>query len=120
MKRELLKELIKITKEQKEQLEIEDVDGYIESLNRRQEILEKLQVLYKETPSLKEQDDHDLIDELIKLDNENRIEFQRQFEETTKKLKEIRSMRKSEIKYSTPYSIATEEGVFFDKRNGKR
>ena len=117
MKRALLQELLELTKTQKELLEKEEVDRFIELIQHRQDILDKLQELYIKNPELKEQDDSDLLDELKKVDNENREEFEGQFEEVKRKLRETRLMRKNEIQYSNPYDISREEGVFFDKRN---
>lgn len=119
MKRELIKKLIEITKKQQVLLEQEEVESYIELLDERQIILDQLNELYIKHPELRQQDDTDLLDELKKLDESNKVEFERQFEETKKKLKEVRMMKKNEIQYTNPYSIAHEEGVYFDKRNGR-
>ena len=119
MKRELLKKLIEITKKQQVLLEQEEVESYIELLDERQNVLEQLNKLYIKHPELKQQDDADLLDELKRLDGENKVEFERQFEDTKRKLREVRIMKKNETQYTNPYSIVREEGVYFDKRNGK-
>ena len=120
MKRELLEKLIEITKKQQVLLEQEEVESYIELLDERQNILEQLNELYIKHPELKQQNDADLLDELKRLDEENKVEFERQFEETKRKLREVRMMKKNETQYTNPYSVAREEGVYFDKRNGKQ
>lgn len=119
MKRELIKELIEITRKQQVLLEQEEVESFIELLDERQSILDQLSELYIKYPELRKQDDTDLLDELKRLDEANQIEFERQFNETKRKLREVRMMKKNETQYTNPYSIATEEGVYFDNREGR-
>lgn len=115
-KRELIEQLIEMTKKQTVALQEEDVDRYIELLNGRQAILNQIQVLHEVQPETKEQHEEELVTELKTIDDANRMEFERQFEEVKKKLREVRIMKKREEQYNNPYDISWEEGVFFDKK----
>lgn len=117
MKRDLIKQLIELTKQQSIALQAEDVDKFIELLNERQFVLDKINSLYEENPQLREQHEADLVEELMATDERNKIEFERQYDIVKEKLREIRMMKRNEGSYSDPYSISREEGVLFDKRN---
>lgn len=118
-KRELIEQLIELTKMQTTALEKEDVDEFIRLLDTRQEVLDQIQVLHEMHPDTKEQHEEELVTQLKEIDDKNRVEFEKQFEEVKKKLREARAMKKREEHYNNPYDISWEEGVFFDKR-GRR
>lgn len=117
MKRDLIKQLIELTKQQSIALQEEDVDAFIELLNERQLVLDKIDNLYEGNPQLREQHETDLVKELMTIDERNKIEFERQYNVVKEKLREIRMMKRNEGSYSDPYNISREEGVLFDKRN---
>ena len=115
-KRELIEQLIEITKKQTIALQEEDVDKFIKLLDYRQIVLNQIQILHEAQPETKEQNEEELVAQLKAIDDENRVEFERQFEEVKKKLREVRIMKKREEQYNNPYDISWEEGVFFDKK----
>lgn len=115
-KRELIQQLIEFTKMQTVALEKEDVDEFIRVLDKRQEILDEIQVLHENQPETKEQHEEELVAQLKEIDYKNRVEFEKQFEEVKRKLREVRVMKKREEHYNNPYDISWEEGVFFDKK----
>nr|WP_302599116.1 hypothetical protein [uncultured Cellulosilyticum sp.] len=115
-KRALIEQLIEITKLQTIALEKEDIDEYNRLLDERQVALDKIQVLHEVQPETKEQHEEELVTQLKAIDAQNRVEFEKQFEEVKKKLREVRAMKKREEHYNNPYDISWEEGVFFDKK----
>lgn len=116
MKKSLIIKLIELTKLQTLALEKENVDEFLELIDKRQEVLNQIQQLQEENPQLKEQHEESLVRELMEIDHKNRVEFEKQFEAVKGKLREIRQMKKREEQYSNPYDISREEGVFFDKK----
>lgn len=115
-KRELIEELISLTKLQKAALEKEDIDKFNSLLDNRQEVLDRIEALHEGEPETKEQREEERMAELKALDAQNKIEFNTQFEEVKAKLREIRQMKKREEHYNNSYDISWEEGVFFDKK----
>lgn len=113
----LIQQLIKLTSMQSDALKEEDVETFISLLEDREAILAEIKVLGEKEPHEKNLAEEKLIADLIALDNENRIEFERQHNEVKNKLKEVRMMRQRENNYSNPYNVAREEGILFDKRN---
>lgn len=114
----LIKQLVEITKKQQEALKVEDVDTYIVLLDERELILEAIKNFDSEDKAhVKTQEEEMLITELIQLDNENRIVYDRLFEEVKNKLKELRLMKNREANYNELYSYTKEEGMLFDKRH---
>lgn len=116
MKKELLMELVDLTKQQTTALQEENIDEFISLLDQRQEVLDKLEVLKNEYPEIQNEHCEEILEKLKKIDNENRKEFEKQFNDVKSKLKEIRIMKNSEEHYTKKYDISWEEGVFFDKR----
>lgn len=119
-KRELIEELIRLTELQGALLGEENVDEFIMLLDKRQQILDEIQMLHEEQPETKEQHEVELVERLKMLDEKNRIEFERQFEVVKGKLREIRQLKQRESHYGNPYDISMEEGIYFDKRERKR
>ena len=113
-RRKLIEELIALTKLQTVALEKEDIDEFNILLDKRQEVLEQIQVLYESGSETK--DEKELVAILKALNEKNQIEFMRQHEEVKLKLREIRQMKKREEHYNNSYDISREEGVFFDKK----
>ncbi len=118
-KKELIELLIKITQRQEKALENEDIDKFISLLEDRQELLDKMEVLHQEYPETREQHEEELVKELQALDQKNQEEFKRQFEEVKENLRKVRQMKKSEQQYNNPYDTSWEEGMFFDKKEGR-
>ena len=115
-KREWIIALIEITNLQKAALERAEVEEFITLMDKRQEVLEQIEVLHETYPELREQREPDLVEELRTLDYKNCIEFEKQFKEVKENLRKARQMKKREVHYNNPYDISWEEGVFFDKK----
>lgn len=119
VKCELIQELIKLTKLQSSMLEEENIDEFISLLDKRQEVIDQLGTLSGKEMANGDEQEKKLVEELKKLDNKNRIEFMKQFDEVKWKLKQIRQLKQGDKHYSNPYSMANEEGVYFDIREKK-
>ena len=117
IKVELLLHLLDLTQRQEVLLQEENVDGFIELIDERQFLLNKIQEFNMQNPNVNKEGNGDILDKLIKIDTRNRIEFERQFNDAKDKLRKLRQMRKGESTYYNLYDTSREEGVFFDKRN---
>nr|WP_307991092.1 hypothetical protein [uncultured Niameybacter sp.] len=123
MKEILLKDILEITKAQKEALEKSDLEKFEELLTQKQVKIDAIDKLHKEQPGTKAEKHEDLLKEIISLDGSNKIEFERQFEEVKKNLQntrdEMNNLRQRQYVnyiYNNPYDISDEEGIFYDKR----
>lgn len=123
MKEILLKDILEITKAQKEALEKSDLEKFEELLTQKQIKIDAIDKLHKEQPGTKEEKYEDLLKEIISLDGANKIEFERQFEEVKRNLQntrdEMNNLRQRQYVnniYNNPYDISDEEGIFYDKR----
>lgn len=119
MKRELLMKLVDLTKQQKVVLKEENIDEFIKLIDQRQEVLDLLVALEREQLEIPAENCSEIIEELKQTDNENREEFEKQFNDVKNKLKDIRRMKNREEHYAKTYDVSWEEGVFFDKRERK-
>lgn len=123
MKEILLKDILEITKAQKEALEKSDLEKFEELLTQKQVKIDAIDKLHKEQSGTKAEKHEDLLREIISLDGANKIEFERQFEEVKKNLQntrdEMNNLRQRQYVnniYNNPYDISDEEGIFYDKR----
>lgn len=123
MKERLLKDILDITRVQKEALEKSDLEEFEGLLAQKQTKIDDIDRLHKEQPATKEEKYEDLLKEIISLDEANKIEFERQFEEVKRNLQntrdEMNNLRQRQYVnniYNNPYDISNEEGIFYDKR----
>lgn len=61
-------------------------------------------------------EDRDILSEIVRIDKQNKEEFDRQFEEVQLELRKIRNLKKRDMVYSNPYDLSFEEGIFIDKK----
>lgn len=123
MKEELLKDILEITKMQKEALEKEDIEAFEAFLVQKQSKIDALEELHRLHPKTKEEKHEDLLKVIISLDQQNKVEFERQLEEVKANLKKTRDqmshLRQRQYVnhvYTNPYDVSSEEGIFYDKR----
>lgn len=123
MKERLLKDILDITRAQKEALEKSDLEEFEGLLAQKQTKIDAIDRLHKEQPDTKEEKHKNLLKEIISLDEANKIEFERQFEEVKRNLQntrdEMNNLRQRQYVnniYNNPYDISNEEGIFYDKR----
>ncbi|MGL4738688.1 MAG: hypothetical protein ACRCW2_14645 [Cellulosilyticaceae bacterium] len=116
MKKQLLEELLVLTKEQTSALVSEDMVQFEVLMQQKQVLMDQLDTLQREQPELRAEQYTDLLGELIALDRQNRLEFDRQYVEAKGKLNKMRKEQRVAHVYNNPYDISQEEGVFFDKK----
>ena len=115
-KRELIEELIRLTKLQRKSLEDDNVEGFIALLDKRQMILDRIEEIHEAHPETRLQREEELVAELRKLDEENQIKFKRKFEEVKNELRKMRQLKTMEQRYTNHYDASWEEGMYFDKK----
>lgn len=116
MKKQLLQELLALTKAQAAALHAEDLVHFEALMQQKQVIMDRLDSLQQEQPDLQQEQYPDILRELIALDQRNREAFDRQYREAKDKLSKMRKEQRVANVYNNPYNIAQEEGVFFDKK----
>ncbi|MGL4799608.1 MAG: hypothetical protein ACRDDX_02110 [Cellulosilyticaceae bacterium] len=116
MKRTLLQKILEITQQQEEALDKEDIEAFQTLMEAKQVQIDLLEELHQKQPETKEQKEEALLREIVALDQKNKEQFMRLFEDVKKKLTDIRAKKRVDNVYSNPYDISREEGVFFDKR----
>lgn len=116
MKIEILLRILEITKLQTSALKEEDIEKWSELLSERQKYIDQVELLNKENGKANTLEEEKLLREIIEIDKTNREEFDKQYEEVQKKLRQIRSQKRVGNVYSNPYDVSQEEGIFFDKR----
>ncbi|MGL4343719.1 MAG: hypothetical protein ACRCTE_00835 [Cellulosilyticaceae bacterium] len=116
MKRQLLEQLLSLTKEQTCALVGEDMAEFEALMAQKQVIMDQMDTLHRERPEIRREQCPELIGELVALDHQNRLEFDRQYQEAKEKLSKMRKEQRVAHVYNNPYDISHEEGVFFDKK----
>lgn len=116
MKRHLLEQLLVLTDQQTSALKKKDLHKFEELMAKKQRIMDEVDKLHIQNPETKLDKCEDLVKKTIKLDQKNRQEFNRQYEEVKGKLSKMRKEQRVAQVYNNPYDISYEEGVFFDKR----
>lgn len=116
MKKEILIEILEVTRQQQEALGVEDIEEFEVLLHQRQQLMDQLDRLECENPAYKKQIEKEVLKQIIEVDSRNRIEYDRQYKEVQEKLKRLRSQKKVGAVYANPYERSQEEGIFFDKK----
>lgn len=116
MPKEKIEKLLELTKLQEIALSNENMEAFNTLLNEREQVIEALKRLQQTYPEIKEQYNQEMMMKIREIDSNNHVNFNKQFEEAKKKLKEIREMKKRERHYNNQYDISWEEGIFFDKK----
>ena len=119
MEKTFAKELLRLTILQKEALEKEDVEAFNSLMEKKQRCIDEIDGLIHHRPENLKEEDKALLTEAAKIDAENQREFNRQFEEVKEQLRKIRALKKRDHFYANPYDVSREEGIFFDKKQGK-
>lgn len=116
MKKEYLLKLLEITKEQKRVLKKEEIEQFEVLLQERQVLMDQIDKLHQINPEYRQQKEEEILKQIIKLDEENRIEYNKQYNEVQENLKKLRAQKRVGQIYSNPYERSQEEGIFFDKK----
>ncbi len=118
MRKELYKQILEISIKQSMALKENDVEMLQQLLNEKQIIIDKINDINSKNYIELDEEEKDILNKTKEVADQNDIEFMKQYEEAKEKVRDIRSNKKREQAYSNPYSLSSEEGVFFDKRYG--
>ena len=118
MRLELLHELLEITKHQEELIAGEEVEAYIELIDKRQLIMDQIDQINESNPQVLDTDERNILLQIKEIDDKNNREFQVQLEKVKNQLKQVRMNMQRANQYNNPYGGIQEEGLFIDKRNG--
>lgn len=116
MKKEILEEILRLTRLQEEALGEENVEKFQALMADKQVQIDKLEALHHTHPELKEEKEEVLLRQIVTLDQANREKFMKLYEEVKSKLNDIRAKKRVNHIYNNPYDVSQEEGIFFDKR----
>lgn len=120
MRKKYLEELLQLTKQQQILIMDEKVEEFIEIIEKRQSLLDQIEILNEEQGSILDEEEKIILMEIQRVDQENRVEYDRQFEEVKSQLRKLRELKKREENYNSIYGVANmEEGIFFDKGDTK-
>ena len=103
MKKTYLLNLLDITKRQNVEIQKNEIDKFILLMQERQEIIDILEELNNQTGVSLNDEEKDILLEIRKIDEENKQEYYRQFEEVKTQLRQVRNMLKSEQQYMNIY-----------------
>lgn len=116
MRKEAMNNLFALTKEQETALQSEDIARFEELMLKKQVEIDYLTVYNEGNKETLTEEEKRFLKEIINLDQKNRKEFDRQYEEAKQKVKDIRRNKNTHNVYSNPYNVWQEEGLFFDKK----
>lgn len=114
--RDLINEILTLTKLQKIALSNEDIEEFDRLIEKRQVCMDQIDEITNEPSGALNDEDKQILREVEEIDKVNQEEFCRQFENVKFELRKIRELKKRDNMYSNPYSISSEEGIFFDKK----
>lgn len=118
-KKLFIEELQKLTNLQKVVLEKDNLDEFTSLTQKKQVCIDEINAIINRSPSALDDREKAILLETAKVDRENRVEFDRQFEEVKLQLRKIRALKKRDATYANSYDVSYEEGIFFDKKQGK-
>jgi ribosomal protein L29 len=116
MKKDLLQQILQITREQSVVLQEENMDEFDKLMEQKQVLMNQIDDLHVKEPELKKQKEEELLKEIITLDNQNQEEFNRQLQKVKADLTNLRNQRQVSDVYMNPYDRSYEEGILFDKK----
>jgi molecular chaperone GrpE (heat shock protein) len=116
VKRELLNQILDLTRKQSLALQQEDIEGFGKMMEQKQVLMEQIDELHIKEPELKKQKEEELLKEIITLDKQNQEEFNRQLQKVKADLTNLRNQRQVSDVYMNPYDRSYEEGILFDKK----
>lgn len=106
MRKECFRELLMKTQQQHTYIFNDDYENYIRLLAQRQEILDEIDRLNKDNPHSLDEEEKELLLKIQSIDNENKIEFERQLQETKDKLRSLNQMERTQAQYNSVYATA--------------
>lgn len=118
MRKQYLEELLTRTRWQNIFIFNEDYEKFIEVLEEREELINKIEEINKVEFIPWDNEERVLLEELHTLDKKNNAEYIRQMEEAREELKKLNKMMTGQEQYINPYGQMIGVGMNFD--GGKR
>jgi hypothetical protein len=116
VKKALINEILNLTKLQGVALEDDAIDEFASLIEKRQVCMDKIDEIINLDASVLDDEDKQILLQATEVDQKNKKEFERQFEDVKIQLRKIRDLKKRDTIYSNPYDTSVEEGVFIDKK----
>lgn len=116
MEKTFIKELLRLTKLQKEALDQENTDEFAKLIEKKQVCIDQINKITNGAVSALDDREKAILLETAEVDKQNRVAFAAQFEEVKLQLRKIRELKKRDTLYSNPYDVSSEEGLFIDKK----
>lgn len=113
MRRDRLVQILQITMMQEQELKDNNYEKFIELLDDRQRLIDKVGEEIQEIP-LREEERVAIL-QIKEIDDRNIIEYNRQLEEAKAELRKINYLRLKNIHYINPYDMLG-KGLYIDKR----
>ncbi len=115
MRKKYLEELLSITEKQHKEILSGNVDKFIELLNERQGVIERLEDINKTANAPLSDEEREILIKVQEWDHENRKKYDVLFEEVKVNLCKARKMRETEQQYSNAYTRYMGQGTFQSK-----
>ena len=112
-KQKMLMLLLDYTKMQTAALDNDNLEELSKIIQEKQIIIEQINLLRKEITSK----EREILEDIAKIDKENQIRFNLNFEEIKKNLKNVRDQKKVHKSYTSYYQEDMSEGVFYDEKS---
>ncbi|PHV71360.1 hypothetical protein CS063_06620 [Sporanaerobium hydrogeniformans] len=116
MKEKLLQALWQLTLAQEKALEDDEIEEFEKFLNQKETLIHQLKVVREKEGMDWSETEKQLVKKLQEVDARMNTYFQQELEATKKEIGKIRNQKKVAHFYNHPYSTASEEGIFIDKR----
>lgn len=113
MRRDILVQILQITMMQEQELKNNNYERFIELLDDRQRLMDKIEVGIQKIP-LREEERVAIL-QIKEIDDRNIIEYNGQLEATKAELRKINYLRLKNIHYINPYDMLG-KGLYVDKR----
>lgn len=115
MRIKYLEALLAETQEQEKHLFSGNYKAYIGILNKRELLLLKIKEYAEKLGNTYSEEEKQIILEIQRIDEKNRIEYYRQIEEAKSELRKLNELERNEMKYVNPYGNAFAAGLHFDE-----
>lgn len=116
MKKELINEILRLTKLQGVALEEDNTNQFTSLLEKKQICIDNINEIINNNSGVFDDEEREMLRKIAEIDEKNRKEFDKQLEAVKLQLRKIRSLKKRDNIYSNPYDVSFEEGIFIDKK----
>lgn len=113
MRKDNLIQLLQVTLEQRDVLSDDNYERFIELLEVRQSLIEKIEEVNREQPLTGEE--KSVLLQINEIDSQNIEEYNKQLEQAKMELKKINQLRAKNQQYINPYGLLG-KGIYFDNK----